>query len=335
LFDKDKVLNDHLNNAGYAKIGDNYIKSDIWSTDVAHIISDYNSFSYEPGSTVVSTAPQPHELSLDLKSGSTSLDASYTLSSLPGKKYIQFINVSTPFNLEATISNAGTSADSYYIIRPNGNFNGVTTTSEAHVLSNENYFYDSESIENGSAITRSITYDKPGLYGIDVIGFDAHDYGGSTGIDFRASSWQHIPVIVKGTQDKILYFNIKDSFKKSVSSTGVRKQAYFNNLLIWEEDIAVGGNGWEYVAIDLTGVAANGSTNILDSLHTDGTDNVLSFSVYMDASIPSAVVSGVTVWVDDVYIPKSGSIIGSSTGDNLVRDGSMELSTDGLCAECY
>ncbi|MBL0343047.1 MAG: hypothetical protein IPP71_20570 [Bacteroidetes bacterium] len=35
------------------------------------------------------------------------------------------------------------------------------------------------------------------------------------------------------------------------------------------------------------------------------------------------------VYVDDIYIPRTGSI----TGDNLVKDGSVELSKENLCPE--
>jgi hypothetical protein len=74
-----------------------------------------------------------------------------------------------------------------YIIRPNQiNTNPVTSTSDG-IVSEENYFYDGEirtsNISSGVAIDG---YVKPGLYGIDVIGFDAT----SNPLDFRASSWQ-------------------------------------------------------------------------------------------------------------------------------------------------
>ncbi|MBL0343046.1 MAG: hypothetical protein IPP71_20565 [Bacteroidetes bacterium] len=138
------VLTTKENNAGYAKIANNYIEADIWSIDGAHIIKNYNSFSYQSGSLVTTNAPQPHELALELKAGTTALPTSYSLSPLEGHKYIQYVDVNTAFNLEASLTNAGSSAESYYIIRPNPNTNGVSTTSEAHVISNENYFFDSK-----------------------------------------------------------------------------------------------------------------------------------------------------------------------------------------------
>ncbi|MBL0339486.1 MAG: hypothetical protein IPP71_00310 [Bacteroidetes bacterium] len=281
LFEKTEVLTtDPYNNSGYAKIANNYIEADIWANDDDHIKFDGNSFSYQPGTSVVSTAPQPHELALELKAGTTALPTSYSLSPLEGHKYIQYVDVNTAFNLEASLTNAGGSAESYYIIRPNPNKNISPIVN--NVISNENYFFDSEERLNGTTITKSFTYNKPGLYGIDLMGFDAHYYGTTDKYNFRASSWQHIPVIVKGTQEQMLYFNIKDSYHIAVTNpTGVKKQAYLNKLLIWEEDIAEGGDGWELVEIDLTGLAANGTTNILDSIHTDGTENTLSFSIFL------------------------------------------------------
>jgi hypothetical protein len=281
-FEKTEVLTTNpYNNSGYAKIANNYIEAEIWADDDDHIKFADNSFSYQPGTSVVSTAPQPHELSLELNDGTNALPTSYSLSPFSGHKYIQYVDVNTAFNLEASITNASISAESYYIIRPNPNTNGVSSTSEAHVISNENYFFDSEEKLNGTTVTKSITYNKPGLYGIDVLGFDAHDYG-TVGYNFRASSWQHIPVIVQGAAEKTLYFNIKDSYQQTPTSpTGVRKQAYLNGLLLWEEDIAVGGAGWEYVEVDLNTAA------ILSALKTDGTENVLSFSIFMESGILS------------------------------------------------
>ncbi|MBL0341581.1 MAG: hypothetical protein IPP71_11950 [Bacteroidetes bacterium] len=51
----------------------------------------------------------------------------------------------------------------------------------------------------------------------------------------------------------------------------------------------------------------------------------------MEAGISTNDVAGVFVFVDDVYIPKTGS----ATGDNLIKDGSCELQTEALCEQCY
>ncbi|MBL0340423.1 MAG: hypothetical protein IPP71_05530 [Bacteroidetes bacterium] len=313
----------NYNNTGYAKISDNYIDASVWSADPHNIVED-NYFDYKSGDNLAAsaaTAPQPNELSLQLNDGTNALSTSYSLSPLEGHKYIQYVNVNTQFYLEASITNAGGSAESYYIIRPNPNTNGVSTTSEAHVISNENYFFDSEEKLNGTTVTKSITYNKPGLYGIDVMGFDAHDYG-TAGYDFRASSWQHIPVIVKDdSEEQVLYFNVKDSYKETGTSlTGVMKQAYLNNTAIWSEEITEGGDGWEAVRIDLKGNISGTTTAIKTLLLTDGTPNVLSFGIFMNSNIDASLLKGLFVWVDDVYIKKYDS----PTGDNLIKDGSIE-----------
>ncbi len=113
-----------------------------------------------------------------------------------------------------------------------------------------------------------------------------------------------------------MYFNIKDSYLESNSqtSTGVMKQAYLNGQLLWEEDIADGGDGWEYVRVPLS--------SYLSALHTDGTPNVIFFRIHIgNTAVDANVVRGVKVWVDDVYLKK----FDSPTGDNLIRDGSVEL----------
>ncbi|MBK8414866.1 MAG: hypothetical protein IPL22_10465 [Bacteroidetes bacterium] len=69
-------------------------------------------------------------------------------------------------------------------------------------MSNENYFYDGEIITDQNLVTIP-GYDKPGLYGIDVLGFDTQ-----TGGEFKTSAWQHIPIIVKpdDSDNMKLYF---------------------------------------------------------------------------------------------------------------------------------
>ncbi|MBL0341023.1 MAG: hypothetical protein IPP71_08925 [Bacteroidetes bacterium] len=69
--------------------------------------------------------------------------------------------------------------------------------------------------------------------------------------------------------------------------------------------------------MDLTGNGLDASaTPILSTIKTDGNKNILEFSIFMEAGISTNDVAGVLVFVDDVYIPKTGS----ATGDNLIKD---------------
>jgi hypothetical protein len=287
------------------------------------------------------------KLSLKDNAGTNLLPTGFNFSGTPGQTFIQYVEEAypffTPMKLYIDEGSFGGSGHTY-IIRPNQiNTNPVTST-QLGVISEENYFYDGEirtsNISSGVAIDG---YVKPGLYGIDVIGFDAT----SNPLDFRASSWQHIPVIVKpdSPNSKMLYFNIKDSYyvPNPIAATPVQevyKQVELNGFPIWRESIAEGGNGWEYVGVDLTGDILDVSppVTILSKLNLDGTPNVLTFSIVIKdgETINYTDLKGLMVWVDNVYIPKANS----ASGDNAIKDGSIELSNmekwgETLNDECF
>jgi hypothetical protein len=323
------------NRGGFASLADNYIDACVFQGDLK-IITTNNSFDYQSGKAVSGTSPQPCEMKLSLKdnAGTNLLPTGFNFSGTPGQTFIQYVDLGTtpsytPMKLFIDEGSFG-GTDHTYIIRPNQiNTNPVTSTSDG-VVSEENYFYDGEirtsNISSGVAIDG---YVKPGLYGIDVLSFDAT----SNPLDFRASSWNHIPVIVKpdSPNSKMLYFNIKDSYyvPNPISATPVQevyKQVELNGFPIWKESIAEGGNGWEYVEVDLNGPVLSPATGtILSKLNLDGTPNVLTFSIVIKdgETINYSDLKGLMVWVDNVYIPKANS----ATGDNAIKDGSIERST--------
>jgi hypothetical protein len=315
-----------MNRGGYARIADNYIEACVWSAD-PYIDFTGNNFNYKFGSSITGS-PQPCEVSLNLESTSNvTLPASNTISPYREISKIQYVEKGTDFKIST--QNPRGANDQTYIIRSNPNNGAPGTGAPVSVISGGNYHYDNEVITDGNATQTTITgYSDPGLYGIDVLALDANIKGSSPDFyfDFKASAWNHIPVIVNDPgEEQVLYFNIKDSFKENVAigSTGALKRVYLNDLPIWEEDIADGGDGWEYVRIDLKGTSEVTSTPIIDAIHTDGRPNKLKFSIFLENDLVSAsLVQGVAVYVDDIYIKQSGS----STGDNLVRDGSVELS---------
>ncbi|MBK8416233.1 MAG: hypothetical protein IPL22_18060 [Bacteroidetes bacterium] len=303
------------NNAGFCKIGDNYILAPDWASDPKIIVGD-NSFSNKTGIPLsTTTSAQPFEMALSLIDGmSQLLPFSGTNSGSNHAPKIQFVEVNETFNLTLNMTNNGGSATPRYIVRSNPN-NGDPLDNN---ISGLNFHYDDEFITDAPV---PIVYDKPGLYGIDVMGFDVNDYG-STSEEylFNASAWEHIPVIVVDpSEEQMLYFNIRDSYllNGAASTTvGVRKRAYFNDEIIWEEDIGQGGDGWEYVAVDFD------QTFIKNSIKTDGSPNILSFSIFVEAGLDDYDFRGLNVWIDDIYMKK----FGSATGDNLIKDGSIEIS---------
>ncbi len=316
------------NYGGFARIADNYIRACVWQGDLK-IKCENNAFSYVPGKPISTSIPQEFTMNLTNNSATASLPFSHTPSTLSSQSYTQVIDVNTAFKLNITPVG---SADLTYLIRPNTHSNTLTG---GQLISNENYFYNGSYISTSNSGNPIGAYDKAGLYGIDVLALDANS-GSTTSTlspyNFKASSWKHIPVIVKETAEQILYFNIKDTYIETLppaSATNIFKQAYFNDLLIWSEDVADGGDGWEYISIDLDGVAADGTTLIKSVVNTDGTDNIISFSIATGNNttlVNGEIVRGIGVLIDDVYIKKYGN----SAGDNLIRDGSIELSEYGL-----
>ncbi|MBL0341580.1 MAG: hypothetical protein IPP71_11945 [Bacteroidetes bacterium] len=246
------------NLGGYAKIADNAIDACVWEGD-AYIVKSGNAFEYQPGVPLSSsTAPIPCELVIELNDGTAPLPTTTTLSPYSNTRFIQHVELNTDFNIAITPGTLGSQILNS-IIRPNPNKDPFTTPVNANVISDDNYFYDGE-IFTDQTSTIITGYDKPGLYGIDVLAFDA--VPNNNIYDFKASPWSHIPIIVNGAVDKTLYFNIKDSYLQDNGPTGVKKQAYFNDLLIWQEDIADGGTGWEYVQVDLTGNGLDASATL-------------------------------------------------------------------------
>ncbi len=297
-----------LNSLNYARIADNYIEAPVWSGELRTTPTN-NNHGYVIGKPVPSNSVQPFELSLGLQVGSADLNKSGTPSPNENQKYIQYINAGSAFNVVYEVNNPISGTIPFYIIRPNPN-NGAGTGGN---FSSENYFYDLETITGSGS--PNITYDQPGLYGIDVMGFDTQIYGLSNH-KFKTSSWQHIPIIVKDDlEEQVLYFNIKDSYQQpSTLAIDIFKEVRLNNTVIWSESISDGGSGWEYVRVDLS------TTAIKSLINTDGQTNILSFDIFTNG-VSTEDVIGLYVWIDDVYIKKSGS----STGDNLIRDGSIEL----------
>ena len=309
------------NRGGFARIADNSINACVWSND-NHLVHNNNNFSYVPGMTFTnSPIPCSNEVTLT-NSTNVLLPPTHTKSANANHSMIQYVDVNTSFKINTT-SNA---VSPVFIVRTNPN----TNTLASPLISNENYFYDQEIFTSAATYTFG-GYNKPGLYGIDVLAFDVQDLNSGTPeeYNFRSSAWNHIPVIVKGATEQTLYFNIKDSYEQDAGPTGVRKQAYLNDLLIWEEDISQGGTGWEYIEVDLRGLAVDQVTEIFSALKTDGTPNILSFSISIAASVSSVDVAGLYVWIDDIYIP----VTGSANGDNLIKDGTVEL-TNSACSTC-
>jgi len=315
-----KVVN---NRGGHFKISDNFAGACVW--DGNHVAGSIgNSFEYESGQTVVSGAPQPCDFELQLKdqTGTTNLPTGFTFSPSQPVQFMQYTTTGTPIKLfiDATFP------DQTYLIRTNQNPSGVTGTAADGVLSNENYFNENEirtaTISSGVSIPG---YPLPGLYGIDVLAFDANPVSGT--FDFKSSQWKHIPVIVQPTAEKMLYFNIMDSYPSSIGGNyvdDVFKQVELNGTPIWQESINEGGDGWELVSVDLKGLAIDGTTHILDLIHLDGEENVLTFSIVIGdgAYVTYQDLRGLIVWVDDVYLQNGQSI----TADNVIKDGSIELS---------
>lgn len=91
----------NYNNTGYAKISDNYIDASVWSADPYNIVGG-NYFDYKRGDNVAATAPlapQPCELTIDLNTGTTSLNESYTKTPIQVKNIYSMPRLETPLKL--------------------------------------------------------------------------------------------------------------------------------------------------------------------------------------------------------------------------------------------
>lgn len=324
---------------GYARIADNYIEecpwtgdnNIVWETSPQSGIPD-NSFSYLPGTSVSPNAgPQPPEFTLDLldNSGNT-LPETNNISAARGHNHVQYMLPGSTLQISTTPGNLG-SQSLAYVVRSN----------PSHAATG-NLYYDDQTVtapSSGTVLTAYSGYDAamPGLYGVDALAVTNVNSNGS--FEYNASAWQHIPLIIVPPTEQVLIFNIKDSYQEFhhakacglCTETGVKKEVRLNydpnfpanQNIIWSEDIADGGDGWERVEVDLTGNFENTTTPILSSLHTDGRPNSLSFDIAIDnPNVSVDVVKGVIVWIDDVYIKKYGS------PDNLIEDGDIEHCND-------
>ena len=126
-----------------------------------------------------------------------------------------------------------------------------------------------------------------------------------------------VPQPTIGVIESQLIFNIKDTYHERYiaatpgttqpySNTGILKEVELNGHPIWSEDVAKGGDGWERVAIPLTNNPA------VFSFLNIGTKNTITFSIVNTGTLPNNanVVTGLAVFVDDVYINKYNSLTG-------------------------
>ncbi|MEO8086891.1 MAG: hypothetical protein ABI763_08735 [Bacteroidota bacterium] len=323
-------------NYGFTSVADNYIENCAFDDDVADQTIKYspNFFSYKIGSIVTGNSPQPPEVYLDLFDGGGQLPQTFNKSVSPNHIYTQY---STSGNFDITLSPGQGSQDLTYLIKPNSSnpvLNPPASNASSLTTSSNNYFYSEEQVINTgniASISYNVTNDA-GLHGIDVLAVANND--GANWKKYNASAWQHISVIVP-SPEKHLIFNIKDSYQEfhnfevqgctlncTVQPTGMMKQVELNGTMIWQEDVAFGGDGWERIDINLAGnIPPLYTTSILSLIHTDGKKNTITFSIA--SSNPSTVltdnVKGLLVWIDDAYIKKANS------PDNLISDGGIEL----------
>ncbi|MBL0341513.1 MAG: hypothetical protein IPP71_11565 [Bacteroidetes bacterium] len=172
----------------------------------------------------------------------------------------------------------------------------------------------------------------PGLFGLDMMAFHTNNNSGATyWSQLHASDWRYQPLIVVPKASTVspnyiesqLVFHIKDSYQEfnkltSGSTTGMKKQVRLNDNILWEEDIADGGDDWERIAIPYA---------VLHPFLNSNQSNTLSFHIASDAgaTIPNTLVRGLIVWIDDIYLNKFDDAMGT----NLITDGSVE------CADGY
>ncbi|MCX6275724.1 MAG: T9SS type A sorting domain-containing protein [Bacteroidetes bacterium] len=313
---------------GYAQISNNYIGACLWQStfDQNVIQSQNNTIGYNPGTEVNTGCPQPPEANLDLADlAGNSLPVTSNYSQTSGHVRTQHAIAGTPFKLKLSAGQLG-SQNPAYIVRTNPSTGAVVQGAATNTVSCNNNYNDDKRYLNGNTAGTQITYNDAGLHGIDVLAVDA---GGAVGSKkYYTSKWQHIPVIIPSVNHHLI-FNIKDSYKEfhhllayGCCSTGVFKQVELNGIPIWKEDIAFGGDGWELVDIDLTqpNSVTGSNTPMLSLITTNGTPNVLSFSIVIDqnAIIETNKVKGVLVWIDDIYLKKA------DTEDNLITEGDIE-----------
>ena len=329
------------NRGGFATIADNYIGSCTWNGD-PHLHWNTpspgvtnNSFIYRMGNTVATGCPQPPECNIQLKDQSnvnlpkTNIDLDHS------PRGYNYINSGSPINISVSPGSLGSQTNAY-IIRPNPELGGPVGNGNT---SGNNSFFDDLTVlgpATGTQTRANYIYDvsKPGLHGIDVLAVAATNSSSPLWGQYNASAWTHQPLIsIPSYGESHLIFNIKDSYSEpyppvtSPPLTHVLKTAELNGHRIWQEDIALGGDGWERIDIPLIGNPNIDPSWIVPSSNETG-KNILTFSINFESpmlNVPISAVRGVSVWVDDVYINRYSS----SKGTNLISDGDLENETCG------
>ncbi len=332
-------LGTECNKGGYFKLANNYSESCTWDYERTRDVFGYftstsglppilknelNSFDYLSGVPVTSTSPQPPEFQMEFST------TGQVPGFLPNSPSIPFISENDPnLELELTKGTHG-SASQAYVLRAKTSL--VTTPS---IANGYNSYDGNQQVTGAQTSSHTITYDDdkfwlsgttllPGLYGLDAMAVDA-----SSNSPRHASKWVHQPIIIAPADNYKFIFHIKDSYYSDLYGTtgtdiGVTKQVELNGHVIWEEDIADGGDDWERIELDLmTGICPDASL-IRDHINTRDLKNVLTFSIGMPN--PSAIgtgqngLRGLMVWVDDIYLKRFDS------AENLCLDGDVESS---------
>jgi hypothetical protein len=325
------------NVGGYFRLDDNYAPSCTWDYERAHntnrellssipapsntkpiLVELPNVFDYQPGNPVASaSSPQPPELNLKFTD---------TAGEIKGiNESIPYININDNIAIEISPGSNGSQLLSY-IVRPQTNNQSAIGSLNT---SGNNSYTDEQFTTSPTSGTYSHTFSSsdwetslPGLYGIDVVAVD-----GNSNSNYHTSEWEHKPIVVAPATNYWLIFNIKDSWYSTLNPTvsigDIYKQVELNGHPIWREKITEGGDGWERVAINLSGQYPSG-TDILSYININNIQNQLSFSIAIDnpAGIATADFRGLKVWVDDVYLKKFDH------QQNLILDGDVEATTD-------
>ncbi len=320
---------------GYAAVANNDIESCVFAGDNA-IVHNNNTLGFYDGMTVNTGCPQPPNVTIELTdNGGNPLPSTANISVSPGHTQVQYLSATDPYKVSFTQNINGQKTGC--LIRRNTNSQPDNPSATDPVTSINNFYYDHEIVIAPTTAspfsttslfnepTGSTAVNLPGLYGIDVLAMDG---AGSPGDEnYYTAGWKHFPLIIVPPDETVpLIFNIKDSYQEfhhlaaygNLSTpTGILKECYINNILVWSEDIADGGDGWERVEI-------NRST-IVNALNTNNIPNILKFTIRSDGTTDPTKVKGVVVWVDDVYLKMFGM------PDNLIEDGDIERSMcDGL-----
>ncbi len=320
---------------GYARVQDINIEACTWDYERFHtvnatpagtveapiLIHTPNAFSYSPGTSVSSnSSPQPPEVAVSFDATNNSSGFSTHHPRIP------YYNQGDPVEVTLNHGNLG-SQNVTYIARAKVSEGALAgSNNSGNNAYNANQFTTEPSGTNVVLDNTDFGWDtnKPGLFGIDAYAVDGN-YSASVGSPYYTSQMVHESVIIVPDDDHMLIFNIKDSYYSDLYAvpalTGVMKRVELNGTVIWEEDIAEGGDDWERIEINLA------SSNFLDELDFNSFKNQLTFSIaiptpgsVLTGGNSGNIVKGVNVWVDDIYLKKVGE------PDNLIRDGDVENS---------